>query len=338
MSPLLAVDAGGTSSRALILDEHGRCIGYGRAGGGNPISSGPQRAAAAVVAATRGALGQATAVLDPPRSPHAFDLTLGLIAMAGARTYSPTEWITSELEPFGLLGTVVIESDLLAAFCSAGPELDGYAIVAGTGACAVRVQGGRVAAAADGLGWLLGDAGSGYWIGHAAVLAAVSTLDGRAPGTALVPLVLTALGIQETAERTADGRPQALADTVDRLYAMRPIQLAEFAPLAFAAAEQGDTIAAHILVEAQRSIVETLAAVSDPAVHGPAVLGGGVLARFDELPDQIAASQRALGHEPDVRRVQDGIVGAAVLALRAAGISVDDAVFATIVRSLAELR
>jgi Predicted N-acetylglucosamine kinase len=384
MTALLAIDAGGTSSRAVVLDESGRCLGYGRAGGGNPISSGPERAAAAVVAATRDALAQAADALGseggsgvpgtgpvPGAAPAAgvpssdggrhvttgpfdlagpldltgpldstgpLDLAVGLIAMAGARTYVSTDWITTELEPLGLTGTVVIESDLLATFCSAGPELDGYAIVAGTGAAAVRVRDGVVVGAADGLGWLLGDAGSGYWIGHAVVLAAVSALDGRAPGTALVPLLLDALDIPQTADRTRDGRAQVLADAVDRLYSLRPIQLAEFAPLAFAAAADGDTIATHILAEAERSIVETLAAVTDAAVDGPVVLGGGVLARLDALPGQIAASQHALGHDPDVRQVADGTVGAAVLALRAAGIPVDREVFDTIVESLGALR
>ena len=56
MHNLLAVDAGGTSSRAVILDRHGRCLGYGRAGGGNPISSGPTLAGVEVAAAARDAI------------------------------------------------------------------------------------------------------------------------------------------------------------------------------------------------------------------------------------------------------------------------------------------
>ncbi len=44
---LLAVDAGGTSTRALVLDESGRAYGYGRAGSGNPTSAGGAGAGAA---------------------------------------------------------------------------------------------------------------------------------------------------------------------------------------------------------------------------------------------------------------------------------------------------
>ena len=44
----LVIDAGGTSTRAVIVDSSGRCLGYGRAGGGNPTSAGITSAVAAV--------------------------------------------------------------------------------------------------------------------------------------------------------------------------------------------------------------------------------------------------------------------------------------------------
>ena len=46
----------------------------------------------------------------------------------------------------------------------------------------MRVRGGQIEATCDGLGWLLGDGGSGFWIGHRAVLAA--TQRARRPWTA----------------------------------------------------------------------------------------------------------------------------------------------------------
>ena len=46
---LVAVDAGGTSTRAVVLRPPGQCLGYAVAGSGNPVAVGPQTAAASVV-------------------------------------------------------------------------------------------------------------------------------------------------------------------------------------------------------------------------------------------------------------------------------------------------
>ena len=49
----LAVDAGGTSTRAVAVDAAGEVLGYGRAGGGNPTVGGIAAAVAAIGAAAR---------------------------------------------------------------------------------------------------------------------------------------------------------------------------------------------------------------------------------------------------------------------------------------------
>ena len=60
---------------------------------------------------------------------------------------------------------------------------------------AARVGDGRVDATCDGVGWLLGDRGSGFWIGHRVVRAAAAALDESGAPTTLVELVLTEVGI-----------------------------------------------------------------------------------------------------------------------------------------------
>ena len=61
---------------------------------------------------------------------------------------------------------------------------------------AARIRGGRLDRVVGGKGWLLGDAGGGFWIGHAVARAVVASLDGQGPDTALTDLVLEALGIE----------------------------------------------------------------------------------------------------------------------------------------------
>jgi len=133
MLQLLAIDAGGTSTRAMVIDVTGRCLGFGRGGRGNPVSDGAAAAAAAISTAAEGALR--TAGL---RGESIGRVTL---AMAGGLSFAPTDWLP--LGDIGVQAPVAVESDLLAMFCSGTADLDGYGVVAGTGATAVRVRRGE---------------------------------------------------------------------------------------------------------------------------------------------------------------------------------------------------
>ena len=68
----------------------------------------------------------------------------------------------------GLSGPIVFAGDLLAMFSSVTLATEGYCVVAGTGAGAIRIRGGEIDRVVDLAGWQLGDLGSGYWLGHEA--------------------------------------------------------------------------------------------------------------------------------------------------------------------------
>lgn len=314
---ILAIDAGGTSTRAVIVEPDGRCLGFGLAGGGNPISAGRDRALESFSAATDMALGAGRAAVE--------EFSTILIAMAGKSAQLPLADIAARLESLGVRGHVHVESDLLAMFCSGTWCTQGYSLLAGTGSVAARVADGQLDLVAGGTGWLLGDDGSGFWIGHRVVRAVIAQLDGLGPPTALTELLLDSLQLVQTPERD-EGRPMVMFRLIEALYAMRPVQLSRFAPVAFRAA--GDAVAAEILTAAAAALVGMLATVKDPAVTGPLVLGGSVLnegllapgsALSAGLAQQLAAAQ--------MHSVRDGVVGAAVLALRSTGVDVDRSIF-----------
>lgn len=64
----------------------------------------------------------------------------------------------------------------------------GAVVAAGTGVVTLGVGENRVARV-DGWGYLFGDAGSGYWIGRAAIDCVLQAYDGRGPQTALTEVV-----------------------------------------------------------------------------------------------------------------------------------------------------
>ncbi|WP_353111935.1 BadF/BadG/BcrA/BcrD ATPase family protein [Microbacterium sp.] len=322
---LIGVDAGGTSTRATLLDRSGRCIGYGASGSGNPTSAGPERAAQSVVDAVSRAVAAGGRRLDEVRGITA--------AMAGHGARGEGGWLADALAGAGIDGALGFESDLLALYYSGASEPEGYAIVSGTGAAVIRVAEGDIDATADGLGWLLGDRGSGFWIGHHVALAAVEELDGRGPATSLTPAVLAAFDIAP-GKPLGYGRQVELEALIREIYLHRPVELSRLAPLAFAATD--DAVSRRILVEAGELLAKTFTAVHRGT--GPLVVGGSVLAQPGVLSDTF--SRRIAERDADVqlRLVGDGVVGAAYLALRHAGVVLDAAGHAILSASVAAAR
>ncbi|CAN5221870.1 BadF/BadG/BcrA/BcrD ATPase family protein [soil metagenome] len=324
MRKILAIDAGGTSSRAVLLDESGACSGFGRASGGNPTAVGVAGAVDALALAAERALGGQT--------PSPTSDSLVVIALAGTATPPFITLLESRLAGLGLAGRTVIEPDLLGTFCSGTPLAEGYAVIAGTGTIAARISDGQIHTVKGGSGWLLGDAGSGFWIGQQVARAVVASLDGLGPATTLTQLLLEATGIERTGARSR-GRSEELSRLVHELHALRPVELARFAPLAFQALDvsPADPVAREILEAAAEAIARVLSAAREPefgdtSVPGVVVLGGSVLAAGLARAPAIFtdALQDALGGA-ELVPVEDGIVGAAVLAFRHLGLEVDPA-------------
>jgi glucosamine kinase len=321
LTGLVAVDAGGTSTRAVVVTPAGECVAYAVAGSGNPTAVGPEIAAASVAESVMEAMRRAEVASTRIR--------LVVLAMAGAGGTSVSAQIGSRLAGIGLHGPQVFESDLLATYLSGTHRPDGYAVIAGTGAGAIRVEDGRQVAVADGLGWLLGDEGSGFWIGHRVVRAVLADLDGRGPSTALTPLMLARLGVPPRSD-AGDRRP--IMALVRALYAGPPVRLADYAGVVFEVG--GDAIADRILDDAAAALARTLDSVRIPTVSGPVVLGGGILGSRRQVADRLAAASGA----EEVHTVADGALGVCVLTLRHAGTYVDATMFQRLTTSLTAVR
>lgn len=314
----LGLDVGGTSTRAVLVDESGACLAVGGAGGGNWITSTPD----ACVTAVRSAVGAALAAAGS----SAAAVAGWTLAMAGLPD-GEQAGLGRALLGLGL-GPPVFASDVLAAFCSGTWRADGYALVVGTGAVAARIEGGREAAIADGRGWLLGDDGSGFWIGQRVVRAALADLDGRGPATALTELVWSRAAADHPTLVGIDRRTVAGA-LAEALYRERPVALARFAPDAFAAARADDEVARGILERAAAALARTLATVLAGQAL-PVVISGGVAGRNPRLAQAIV-DRLPSGATGEVQLVADGAAGAAALALRNVGVPVDAEVFGRIV-------
>jgi glucosamine kinase len=315
LSDFLAIggDLGGTSTRIVVVGPDGREHGRGITGGGNPTTD-PAGAAAEFGDALRAALSG----VDGAR------VKASVVGVAGGSalrtpavaTHFDRVWIEA-----GLTCSPGYVPDLEVAFAGGTPAADGAVLVAGTGAAAGSLIDHRLTRTADGHGWLLGDDGSGFWLGREAVRATLRTLEaGESPG-ALVESVLRELDADRTvgdptatsARRVSDRQRDRVIQAVNS----RPgVRLSALAPLVTAAYRTGDPQAQSIVERAAAALVATLALIRDPAESTPIVLAGSLAG--DASP--VGAELRTLlaaRFAGAVLPARTGVGGAAWLALAA---------------------
>ena len=163
---------------------------------------------------------------------------------------------------------------MVVAFAAGSTSLDGTVLISGTGAVAARIEDGAQTQVADGLGWLLGDLGSGFWLGREAAALTARCLYACA-GVATQPLV------DAVAEAVGHRDPDRFVIAVQN----RPAQeLARLAPLVAQAAAAGD---------------ETALALADSAADHLARAASGGPSRW---PDR-SGRQRAASLHGSPRRV-----------------------------------
>ncbi|WP_460061736.1 N-acetylglucosamine kinase [Streptomyces sp. YKOK-I1] len=327
---VVGLDAGGTRTRAVLADlGDSRPRGEGASGPGNALTvPGPDLADHLTEAL-------AQAVPAPLRARVA--AVAGGFAGAGHQAQGTDEpgrvrartALSTALAQLGITArTVDVHSDIETTFAAApGHPADGLVLVAGTGAVAARIAARVPAATSGGDGWLLGDDGSGFWIGRAAVRAALRATDGRGAPTALVRAVGRELGlppgilpprgygVTDTVRWSATLRTAYRAHLLPALTDRPPVRLADHAPLVVAAAQEKDTVAAEILREAARRLAETVSALT-PRPGEPLVVTGGLLAPHGPLLLPLTETLAPLGLT--VTPVADGSPGAVALARLAA--------------------
>jgi N-acetylglucosamine kinase len=151
-------------------------------------------------------------------------------------------------------GRFRVVNDVVIARAAGTRARYGAALIAGTGSNAYAV-GPKGEAYASGLGSLLADEGSAYWIASQMLRAAVKSFDGRGAKTALEQLLCTRL------------RVRTVRDIVDIVYRREfdKTAIAALAPLCTRAARRGDRTALRILRDAAGELADMVNAVSQRA-------------------------------------------------------------------------
>ncbi|MGQ0561424.1 MAG: N-acetylglucosamine kinase [Gemmatimonadota bacterium] len=300
MSFYIGIDGGGTRTTALVTDENGTELARLDGEPGLVDVLDPEAGAHVLAGLASAALAQAKVNARA---------SVLVCALAGAAREPERTRLEERLAAQGVAVQVHVLSDFEAAVQDAFGNGSGILVIAGTGSSAWgRNQDGR-AARAGGWGQLLGDEGSGYALGLAALQNCVRAHDGRGTDERWIRLVLahTAVATPEALVRWAAGASKA--------------DIAALARIVFEAADQR-VAGAHVLIEeAATELARHVGALYErlnPWSEPPTIaLSGGLVSPERPLRAQAIRQIERLGLKlPIFEDRIDGARGAAALARR----------------------
>jgi glucosamine kinase len=289
MSLYLAIDAGGTKTRCVLADET-RTLA---------------QAATGTVKLMRVAEAEATLRLHAMLAEAATTAGVSLadvdhtcFGLAGSRSESVQQWARKAIAEAGVGGQLAMCGDEEIALDAAFHGGPGILVIAGTGSNAIcRAADGQLYGA-GGWGPVLGDEGSGYWIGLEAIRAALRAHDEAARNSAAQALlreVEQAFGLASLGELIALGNLRVASNEA------RPPDFASLVPVIAALAARGNMLALEVLERAGEELASlvtlllerTRAAGANPANTSAgiqAAFTGGVLAEISLVRESFAAA------------------------------------------------
>ncbi len=321
MSFVIGVDGGGTKTLALVSDLKGHILGFGHSGPSNYHIVGIENAKKSIREAVERAL------VDSGYDPRS-KARVACYGLAGLDSPRDFQIVHPHLEALGLAEKVVMAHDSHIALMGATAGKPGVIVIAGTGSVAAGIDEKGRYVRSGGWGPVIGDEGSAYFIGREAIVAALRYYDGRGPETRLLEAIKAELGLK------------AVEDIIGVIYG-RTIafsRIASIAPLVSRLAKEGDKIAADILVRAGKELATLAVAIIrrlrfEDREFPLAIIGGafkaGPLLVETFRKEVLKAAPKAQISKPRLPPV----VGAVLIALREAGLSLTDEIIENVERS-----
>lgn len=181
----IGLDGGQSGTRAVLADAagHVRAIGTGPACDHITARMGYERNAAAI----HGAIGDA---LSKSGAQPSDIVAVGMGLTSAPRELNVQPIFEQILREIVQPEHVWIDHDAATNLAGASAGAPGVMVIAGSGSISYGINAHGTEGRAGGLGYLMGDDGSAWWIGITALQAAAAAADGRGPETAILPFVL----------------------------------------------------------------------------------------------------------------------------------------------------
>ncbi len=296
---VLGIDAGGTKTVCYLAGEDGSLLGEARGGGANLQAEGELGVEKVLHAVMDQAVGSRRVAIDA--------ICLGI---AGVDREADGAVVRAIMRRIGAKARTLVVNDALVALVAGVGEAPGIVIICGTGSIAYGRNARNEAARSGGWGHLLGDEGSGYWIGCQALRAVARASDGRGPATSLTRRVLARFGVE--------GPSDLIHEVYDRQ--VRHSAIAKLAQTVQGARDEGDEVATAILEEAAHELIAAARSVTGQLGMGDEafdyLVAGGVVNGVPWLADELRRRLPAIAPRSRVKRLEvEPALGAVRLAL-----------------------
>jgi N-acetylglucosamine kinase-like BadF-type ATPase len=296
---VLGIDAGGTKTICYLADAQGTVIAEARRGGANLQAAGELEVEKVL-----------HEVMDEVLEGRGIVPAAICLGIAGVDRPGDSQVVRGIMKRIGYQARVLVVNDALVALEAGAPGEPGVVVISGTGSIAYGRNARGEAARAGGWGYVLGDEGSGYWIGRAALRAVLRESDRRGPRTALSPLLLDHFGVSQA---------QGLIHEVYHTN-LKPRAIGALAQCVQRAFSQGDQVAIGILRAAADelessavSVASRLDLVGDPI---PFILSGGIFKAVPWLEQELERRLPVTSPSSSVRLLdREPAAGAVTLAL-----------------------
>lgn len=231
MQYFLGLDAGGTKTRAVIIDENSKILGEGLGGPANYHNIGLNQVTKNVYRTIEEVLSKSFLQKD-----QIFWVTAGIAGCNTPRDHMrlSTSFTTENMKIFS--GKMTVVSDAVIGLYS-GTIPPGIVVVCGTGSNVYGKNAHGEEAMAGNWGHFLGDRGSGYHLAKKMFETVIASYDGTGEQTILIRMLEERL------------RVTSPIDILDWYNEMKPSihEISDFAPLVLESAEQGDEVARQLV-------------------------------------------------------------------------------------------
>ena len=267
---VLGIDAGGTKTVCVLADAQGAIVAEGRGPGANLHSAGELAVEKVFHEVMETAIG------DRNITPAAI-----CVGIAGVDREDEARTVAAIMRRIARQSRVIVVNDALVALVAGAGDAPGIVLIAGTGSIAYGRNAYGEAARAGGWGHIIGDEGSGYWIGREALAAVMRAADGRGPATSLTPEILAHFQVEDVSRL-----PRIVYDReVPRM------SVAAVGPIVQHVVGQGDAVATRILeCAAEELVLAARSVASKLEMRGDAFtffLAGGVFKVVPWLADEL---------------------------------------------------
>jgi glucosamine kinase len=248
MPLFLAIDAGGTNTRCLVADDT-KILARVSTGTVKLMRVSEVEATARLIDTLHQAATTAGVSLA--------DITRTCCGLAGLSSPAVRDWATRHLAA-NVGGEVILCGDEEIALDAAFAGGLGILVIAGTGSNAIGRAPDGTLHGAGGWGPVLGDEGSGFWIGLEAIRAALHAQDRIGIGG---PPTCLLREIEAHWNLTSLGELVAVANQRTHAPDATPPDFAALAPVVARCAQQGDALAAGILSRAGEELADLVTLV-----------------------------------------------------------------------------